>query len=85
MHPLLKKFGSRVRHLRQARGLSQEELADRCRLHRTYIGSVERGERNLGLLNTYAIAKALGASVVDLFAEPRPKAVRIPTPPRDQE
>jgi transcriptional regulator with XRE-family HTH domain len=52
-------FGDTVRQLREARGWSQEELADRCQLHRTYIGGVERGERNIGLLNVLKIAQAL--------------------------
>ncbi len=57
-----------MRHFRQLAGLSQEELADRCGLHRTYIGSVERGERNVGLINIYAIARALRLSPSVLFS-----------------
>ena len=52
-------FGDRVRELRSAAGLSQEALADVAGLHRTYVGSVERGERNISLDNIYALAKAL--------------------------
>lgn len=48
-------------------GLSQEELAHRADLHRTYIGSVERGERNLGLLNIHSIADALGVPASTLI------------------
>jgi transcriptional regulator with XRE-family HTH domain len=55
----LKAFGAVVRSRRLAIGLSQEELAHRCDLDRTYIGGVERGERNLSLLNLLAIARAL--------------------------
>jgi len=47
-------FGERVRALRAARGLSQEALADRADLHRTYVGSVERGERNVSLDSIHA-------------------------------
>lgn len=52
-------FGKEVRKLRKAHGWSQEELADRCELDRTYVGGIERGERNVALLNIYRIAKAL--------------------------
>lgn len=63
-----KKFGDRVRELRRARGFSQEELADRARIHRTYMGGVERGERNPCLKNIAALADALGVSLEELFA-----------------
>ena len=52
-------FGKRVRELRVARKLSQEELAELADLHRNYVGGVERGDRNVGLLNVVAIARAL--------------------------
>lgn len=55
-------FGAHVRELRLKRGLSQEDLADAAALHRTYIGSVERGERNISLLNIVSIARALKVS-----------------------
>lgn len=55
----LERFGARVRAERERRGMSQEELADRSGLHRTYVGGVERGERNLGLLNVLRLARAL--------------------------
>lgn len=58
----LAAFGDNVRRARVSLGLSQEELADRCGLHRTYVGGIERGERNLGLLNVLRIASALGCS-----------------------
>jgi transcriptional regulator with XRE-family HTH domain len=60
-------FGLRVRQLRQGSGLSQEALADRAGIHRTYMSDVERGERNVGLDNIYAIARALEVSPAFLF------------------
>jgi len=61
------EFGRRVRELRLARGLSQEELAFRAGVHRTYLGGIERGERNPALRNIAAIAAALGVSLPELF------------------
>ena len=56
-------FGNRIRNLRLAQGLSQDALADKARLHRTYIGSVERGEKNVTLLSANRIAEALGVTL----------------------
>jgi transcriptional regulator with XRE-family HTH domain len=64
---ILTLFGERVRVLRQARGLSQEALALAAGLDRTYIGGVERGERNISLLNIQKIAQALDVSPADLL------------------
>lgn len=66
---VLVRFGVRVRALRKAKGLNQEELAYRCELDRTYIGGVERGERNVSLLNICKIAEALNAHPSELFIE----------------
>lgn len=60
------RFGLRVRELRKAQGYSQEEFAVHCGLDRTYIGSVERGQRNVSLRNIGIIAKALSVSVAEL-------------------
>jgi transcriptional regulator with XRE-family HTH domain len=60
---LQRNLGNVIRAQRLALGLSQEELADRCQLHRTYIGSVERGERNISIQNVVRIAKALDTKV----------------------
>ena len=64
---ILKAFGARIRGLRQTRGLSQEKLAEIADLHRTYISSLELGERNVSLKNIQALADALGVSLEDLF------------------
>jgi transcriptional regulator with XRE-family HTH domain len=58
---LKQKLGDVIRLRRLALRLSQEELGDRCGLHRTYIGSIERGERNISLQNIVRIAHALGS------------------------
>lgn len=60
-------FGSNVRRIRKSIGLSQEKLAEKIGIHRTYIGSIERGERNVSLNNIVAIAQALDTSISDLF------------------
>ena len=62
-----KDFGERVRTIRKSMGLSQETLALMCELDRTYIGGVERGERNISLINMHKIANALGVSPRDFF------------------
>lgn len=64
----LQELGEAVHQLRLDRGYSQEVLADRAGLHRTYIGQVERGERNLSLGNLYGLADALAVPVADLLA-----------------
>lgn len=60
-------FGDTVRKLRTMNGLSQEELAEKSGLHRTYIGSIERGERNVSLQNIIRIAKALSVKPCELL------------------
>jgi transcriptional regulator with XRE-family HTH domain len=61
------RFGKEVRRKRNKLGVSQEEFADMCGLDRTYVGGIERGERNVGLLNIDKIAKAFGASLSEIF------------------
>lgn len=61
-------FGNRVRRLRHAKGLSQEALAQEAGLDRTYVGGIERGERNVSLVNIKKLADALGVPMVELFA-----------------
>ncbi|WP_082782336.1 helix-turn-helix domain-containing protein [Acetobacter senegalensis] len=68
--PLIqKKFGNGVRKRRKLLGMSQEELADACDLDRTYIGGVERGERNVSLVNIHRISIALSVSLSELFCD----------------
>jgi transcriptional regulator with XRE-family HTH domain len=62
------RFGARVRQLRNERGWSQEAFADRARLHRTYVGAIERGEQNLSLQNIERLAATLGISLAELLA-----------------
>lgn len=62
-------FGRRVRALRTERGISQEDLAHRAGVHRTYVSDLERGNRNVGLDNIHALAEALGVPAADLFGE----------------
>jgi transcriptional regulator with XRE-family HTH domain len=61
------RFGKALRKRRHKLGVSQEEFADLCGLDRTYVGGIERGERNLALLNIEKLAKALKISLSDLF------------------
>jgi len=64
------RFGQRLREVRRARGLSQEELAFKAGLHRTYVSSAERGQRNVGLVNVERLAQALDIDIRDLFGPP---------------
>ena len=64
---ILIQFGNKVKALRAEKGISQEELAYRCGLHRTYIGMIERAEKNISLKNIQKIAKGLEISIEDLF------------------
>lgn len=64
---ILIKFGERVREIRKEKGLSQEELAHKADLHRTYIGMIERAEKNITLLNIEKIANALEVNINELM------------------
>ena len=66
--PLLSAFGGAVRSLRLARGLSQESLAEAAHLHVTYVSSLERGRRNVSLVNIDRLARALGVALPGLMA-----------------
>ena len=65
----LQNLGFRVRDLRHAKGMTQADLGEKCGLHRTFIGSVERGERNISILNLRLIARNLRVRPADLLGE----------------
>jgi transcriptional regulator with XRE-family HTH domain len=78
-----RRLGERIRRLREAKGLSQEAFAERCDLHRTYVGAIERGERNFAIDNLETIAAALGLSLSDLLDfSVTPEATAAPRNPR---
>ncbi|MDE6271994.1 MAG: helix-turn-helix transcriptional regulator [Muribaculaceae bacterium] len=64
---LLKEFGFKIQQIRKGKGISQEELAYRAGFHRTYIGMIERAERNITLSNIKRLADALQVNIKDLF------------------
>ncbi len=64
-------LAANLRNLRAKLGLSQEEFAERCGLHRTYVGAIERGERNVTLKTLEHIAGTLGVQPVELLKRPR--------------
>lgn len=63
---ILITIGNRVREYRKQKGLSQEKLAFDAELHRTYVGMIERAEKNITILNIEKIAKALNVKIIDL-------------------
>jgi transcriptional regulator with XRE-family HTH domain len=65
---LLKQLGQRIRELRNQKGWSQEEFADVCGVHRTYMGHLERGEKNLSFRSMMRVAEALGVPLSVLFS-----------------
>jgi len=67
MSDINKEVGLNIRKIREDKGLSQEKLAALADLHRTYIGQIERGEKNIGLRNLEKIAKALNVNIKDLL------------------
>ena len=64
---ILEKFGERIRELRKSQGFSQEAFALECGLDRSYVGAIERGERNLSLRNIRIFSVKLGMSLAELF------------------
>ena len=71
MPSLLKTLAENMRRCRKAKGYSQESLAEKAGLHRTYVGAIERGERNITILSLEKIAKALGVQVGELLSSGR--------------
>jgi transcriptional regulator with XRE-family HTH domain len=68
MQDIQRQLGDRIRKLRQRKGWSQEEFADISGLHRTYIGAVERGEKNLTISTIHTLSKTLGTTIAQLFS-----------------
>lgn len=68
IHDVKRHFGHKVRELRVSAGLTQEVLAEKAELDRSYVGSVERGERNLSIENVCRLATAIGVSPAEFFA-----------------
>src|ERR1051326_8657697 len=68
MQALQQQIGKRIKALREAKGLSQEALAGICNLHRTYIGLIERGERNLSLSTIEVVARGLEVPPSEIFS-----------------
>jgi transcriptional regulator with XRE-family HTH domain len=76
---LLKALGHRIRELRTEQGYSQEAFADKCGVHRTFMGTVERGESNLSFQNIAKVATTLGVPLSTLFRELESKAQALAT------
>ena len=64
---IFEKFGEKIKEYRKQKGFSQEQLAEKANLHRTYIGMIERAEKNITLLNIEKIANALDVKITDLI------------------
>jgi transcriptional regulator with XRE-family HTH domain len=78
MSTLRLKLGKAIRRLRAEAGYSQEAFADQCRFHRTFIGAIERGEKNLTTDSLERIAKGLKISVFELFREAEGEGATLP-------
>ena len=77
---LLKALGQRIRELRKEQGYSQEAFADKCGVHRTFMGTIERGESNLSFQNILKVATTLGMSLSALFQDLEEQAKAVPSP-----
>ena len=76
---LLLALGQRIRELRLAQGYSQESFAEKCGVHRTFMGTIERGESNLSFQNVVKVAETLGVSLSVLFTDLESAAQKIDT------
>ena len=76
---MLLALGQRIRDLRAEQGYSQEAFADQCGVHRTFMGTVERGESNLSFQNIAKVAATLGITLSTLFADIEVKSKTLPT------
>jgi transcriptional regulator with XRE-family HTH domain len=74
----LKALGRRIRELRTEQGYSQEAFADKCGVHRTFMGTIERGESNLSFQNTLKVAITLGVTLSDLFLDLERRVQELP-------
>ena len=68
-HPINERFGKRIAALRRRQNISQEELAFRCDIHRTYIGALERGEKSPTIITVEKLARGLGIETFQLFIQ----------------
>lgn len=75
---LLKALGQRIRELRTGQGYSQEAFADKCGVHRTFMGTIERGESNLSFQNILKVAITLGVTLSSLFLDLEQRAQELP-------
>jgi transcriptional regulator with XRE-family HTH domain len=66
---ILKEFGLCIKKIRKEKNLSQEQLAEKAKVHRTYIGMIQRGEKNITLINIKKLSNALETSIFELFRE----------------
>ena len=77
VHEVLKALGQRVRELRAKQGYSQEGFADLCGVHRTFMGTIERGESNLSFQNLVKVSQALGVTLSQLLSGVEKRAGRL--------
>jgi transcriptional regulator with XRE-family HTH domain len=81
---ILKALGQRIRELRTEQGYSQEGFADKCGVHRTFMGTIERGESNLSFQNIAKVATTLGVTLSVLFGGLEAKAKTVSGAPKSR-